>query len=179
MCRELEACVHCQAFDSSSEHCKDCNFDLDFLENDFIEKSSHQFEPESPCVARTSFDCKYKYSGETNQHIFNHSKQNYKPYTSVKLNVTNVWVVLHTFDGTREICSDLVTGLSLGAGALVLLIGLLSIFIYKCCIVIDDRRQYANFRKEVENMKSGVNQNASELYKSPITRFENPMFGKG
>ena len=94
--------------------------------------------------------------------------------------MTNVWVVLHTSDGTREVCSDLVTGLSLGAGALVLLIGLLSIFIYKCCIVIDDRRQYANFRKEVENMKSGVNQNASELYKSPITRFENPMYeGKG
>ena len=174
MCRELEACVHCQAFDSRPEHCKDCNFDLDYLENDFIEKSSHQFEPESPCVAKTSFDCKYKYSGETNQHIAVANT-----ITSVKLNVTNVWVVLHTSDGTREICSDLVTGLSLGAGALVLLIGLLSIFIYKCCIVIDDRRQYANFRKEVENMKSGVNQNASELYKSPITRFENPMFGKG
>ena len=176
MCRELEACVHCQAFDSSPEHCKDCNFDLDFLENDFIEKSSHQFEPESPCVAKTSFDCKYKYSGIKQINTSTDSRQN---LTSVKLNVTNVWVVLHTFDGKREICSDLVTGLSLGAGALVLLIGLLSIFIYKCCIVIDDRRQYANFRKEVENMKSGVNQNASELYKSPITRFENPMFGKG
>lgn len=93
--------------------------------------------------------------------------------------MTNVWVVLHTFDGTVEVCSGLVTGLSVGAGALVLLLGLLSICFYKCCIVIDDRRQYANFRKEVENMKSGVNQNASELYKSPITRFENPMFGKG
>lgn len=93
--------------------------------------------------------------------------------------MTNVWVVLHTWGGTREVCSGLVTGLSLGAGALVLLLGLLSICFYKCCIVIDDRRQYANFRKEVENMKSGVNQNASELYKSPITRFENPMFGKG
>ena len=97
----------------------------------------------------------------------------------MKLNVTNVWVVLHTFDGAQEICSDLVTGLSLGAGALVLLLGLLSILFYKCCIVIEDRRQYANFRKEVELMKSGVNQNASELYKSPITRFENPTYGKG
>ena len=32
---------------------------------------------------------------------------------------------------------------SLGAGALVLLLGLLSILFYKCYIVIDDRRQYA------------------------------------
>ena len=93
--------------------------------------------------------------------------------------MTNVWVVLHTFDGTKEICSYIATYSSIGAGALVLLLGLLSILFYKCCIVIDDRRQYANFRKEVEKMKSGVNQNASELYKSPITRFENPMFGKG
>ena len=44
------------------------------------------------------------------------------------------------------------TGLSLGAGALVLLLGLLSICFYKCCIVIDDRRQYANFRKQKEKM---------------------------
>ena len=35
------------------------------------------------------------------------------------------------------------------------------------------RQQYAEFKREVENMKSGVNQNASELYKSPITKFEN------
>ena len=69
VCRELEACVHCQAFDSSPEHCRDCNFVLDFLENDFIEESSHQFESDSPCVVKTSIDCKYKYSGITKQLI--------------------------------------------------------------------------------------------------------------
>ena len=63
VCRELEACVHCQAVDSSPEHCKECNFELDFLENDFIEEKSYQFEPDSPCVVKTSIDCKYKYSG--------------------------------------------------------------------------------------------------------------------
>ena len=67
VCRELEACVHCQAFDSSPEHCRDCNFVLDFLENDFIEESSHQFESDSPCVVKTSIDCKYKYSGNNNK----------------------------------------------------------------------------------------------------------------
>ena len=95
------------------------------------------------------------------------------------MNITGeVWVVLHTYDGETEVCSNskIVAG-SISAGV-VLLLGILSIVFYKCFIVIDDRRQYANFRREVENMKSGVNQNASELYKSPITRFENPMFGK-
>lgn len=87
-------------------------------------------------------------------------------------------MVLHTFDGETEVCSNskIVAG-SISAGV-ILLLGILSIVFYKCFIVIDDRRQYANFRREVENMKSGVNQNASELYKSPITKFENPMFGK-
>ena len=65
VCHELEACVHCQAFDARPDHCKDCNFNLDYLENDFIEESTHQFEPESPCVAKTSFECNYKYSGNT------------------------------------------------------------------------------------------------------------------
>ena len=69
VCPQLEACVHCQAFDSSPEHCRDCNFVLDFLENDFIEESSHQFESDSPCVVKTSIDCKYKYSGITKQLI--------------------------------------------------------------------------------------------------------------
>ena len=99
VCRELEACVHCQAFDSSPEHCRDCNFVLDFLENDFIEESSHQFESDSPCVVKTSIDCKYKYSGITEQLTKVQCCQHL--YISVKLNVTNVWVVLHTFGGTR------------------------------------------------------------------------------
>lgn len=89
-----------------------------------------------------------------------------------------VWVVLHTFNSDKLRCAY--TGAYIGGGALamVLLLGLATIIIYKCYIVIDDRKQYANFKREVENMKSGVNQNSSELYKSPITRFENPMFGK-
>ena len=97
----------------------------------------------------------------------------------MRQNITGkVWVVLHTKDGSKETCSNayLIGGFS--SLAAVLAIGLLSIIFYKVFIVIDDRRQYANFKREVENMKSGVNQNASELYKSPITRFENPMFGK-
>ena len=89
-----------------------------------------------------------------------------------------VKVVLHTRDGEKEFCPNLVTPLSIGAGALVFLIGLFSIIFYKCYIEIDGRRQYAKFQREIDSMKSGVNQNASELYKSPITRFENPMFGK-
>ena len=74
--------------------------------------------------------------------------------------------MVHTTEGRDKVCRDLATPLgyitlisttsptplvspphellpSLGAAALVLLLGLLSILFYKCYIVIDDRRQYA------------------------------------
>ena len=38
------------------------------------------------------------------------------------------------------------------------------------------RREYAQFKKEREQMKYATNQN--QMYKSPISKFENPMFGK-
>lgn len=65
-CPELERCVHCQAFEDTAAHCGDCSFTLDYMEEEIINNNNFQFEPESPCVAKTSFDCKYKYSGDKN-----------------------------------------------------------------------------------------------------------------
>ena len=65
-CPELERCVHCQAFEDTAAHCGDCSFTLDYMEEEIINNNNFQFEPESPCVAKTSFDCKYKYSGIKN-----------------------------------------------------------------------------------------------------------------
>ena len=161
LCAELSSCVECQVFSSGpeKERCEFCKFEAVFMEAS--EVTLYDFDPGSPCTVKNDGGCSFTYS--------------------VKLNQTGeVWVVLHTSNGVKEKCPPigLYGGIGIGAGALVLLIGLLSILVYKCYIVVDDRRQYASFQKEADRMKSGVNQNASELYKSPITRFENPMFGK-
>jgi len=161
LCAELSGCVECQVFNSGpdKDRCEFCNFETVSMESSEVEL--YDFDPGSPCTVKNAKGCRYTFS--------------------VRMNQTGlVWVVLHTEDGVTQQCPPigLFAGLGIGAGALVLLIGLLSILFYKCYIVIDDRRQYASFQKEADRMKSGVNQNASELYKSPITRFENPMFGK-
>ena len=158
VCHEVVDCVQCQAFPGQLEDsCADCTFILEEMEEENI--NTNNYDEGSPCEARNDNNCRFRYS--------------------VKLREDGkVKVVLHTRDGSREFCPNLVTPLSIGAGALVFLIGIFSIFFYKCYIEIDGRRQYAKFQRDIDTMKSGVNQNASELYKSPITRFENPMFGK-
>ena len=157
VCQEVLDCVQCQAFPHPDHSCDDCTFTLE--EREEIDINSANYDEGSPCEGRNYNNCKFRYS--------------------VKLmEDRKVKVVLHTRDGEKEFCPNLVTPLSIGAGALVFLIGLFSIIFYKCYIEIDGRRQYAKFQREIDSMKSGVNQNASELYKSPITRFENPMFGK-
>ena len=61
---------------------------------------------------------------------------------SARINETGaVWVVLHTFSGEPQICPDIAVPLGISAGVLflVLLIGLITILVYKCYIVVVDR----------------------------------------
>jgi len=157
-CSEVEDCVKCLAFKDATEDCRNCNFELEFIEDDFLREKNFTFD--STCERNKDLDCKYKYS--------------------VNLNESgNVWAVLHTFDGEKLRCKLYTLSISLASIGTVLIGGIIALICWKCCAEIHDRQQYAEFKREVENMKSGVNQNASELYKSPITKFENPMFGKG
>ena len=88
--------------------------------------------------------------------------------------------MLHTRNGELEQCSATTLTVSLTSVLSVLVIGLISLLVYKLCIEVHDRRQYAQFKKaEALNMQFAINQNASELYKSPITTTLNPMYGKG
>ena len=159
MCAELRDCVECQAFQSGPEqptNCSQCPLPVRTVE----EEEALALGLTDTCTAANTAGCSYTFSVGWRQD-------------------GELWLVVHSRDGQpSEICPPLGAYVGVGAGVLVLLIGLLSILFFKCYIVIDDRRQYAQFQKDVDMMKSSVNQNASELYKSPITRFENPMFGK-
>ena len=155
VCGEVRDCVQCLAFTQAAHQC-DCSFSLQEREEQDID--SKDYDQGSPCEGWNSNGCKFRFS--------------------VRLREGGLEVVLHTKQGRREFCPNLVTPLSLGAGALVFLIGIFSIIFYKCYIVIDSKREYARFVKQANAMNFPVNQNSSELYKSPITKFENPMFGK-
>ena len=48
----------------------------------------------------------------------------------------------------------------------------------QCYIVIDDRRQYAAYLKEEEMLRYATNHNANAMYRSPITTYRNPTYGK-
>jgi len=161
-CRGLKPCVECQAFGSGplKEDCQSScptfhgrNFTIDTKE---VEDLDGLFEASQTCSGTNDAGCTFTFS--------------------YRMNTTGLWAVLHTRQGESQRCPDLVMPLSLGAGALVLLLGLLSILFYKCYIVIDDRRQYARFQSEAQLAKFGINQ--SGIYKSPITRTVNPMYGK-
>ena len=67
---------------------------------------------------------------------------------------------------------------ALGLVLALLLFGLLFIALWRCCVIVLDRRQYALFLKEAEMARYAANHNANDLYKSPITTFQNPMYGK-
>ena len=155
VCGEVRDCVQCLAFPQPGQLC-DCSFSLEEREEKEIQ--STKYESGSPCEGWNSNGCKFRFS--------------------VILREGELEVVLHTREGRREFCPNLVTPLSIGAGALVFLIGIFSIIFYKCYIVIDSKREYARFVKQANTMNFPVNQNSNELYKSPITKFENPMFGK-
>ena len=78
----------------------------------------------------------------------------------------------------KEICKFYTLGITLGLFAAIVLIGLLTFLFYKCYIVIDDRRQYAAYLKEEEMLRYATNHNANAMYRSPITTYRNPTYGK-
>ena len=89
-------------------------------------------------------------------------------------------MTLHIVDGKKEDCPVAATGMIIGGLlALILLLGLLLVCAYKFCIVISDRKAVAKFEKELANTKFAMNEMPSDIYKSPVTRFENPMYKKG
>ena len=43
---------------------------------------------------------------------------------------------------------------------------------------VSDRREFANYQKNTDMVRRAVYHTPNDMYKSPITKFENPMYGK-
>jgi hypothetical protein len=54
-------------------------------------------------------------------------------------------VSLFIIDGENEECNNPIVGLTVGLFVVILLGGLISILVYKTCILIADRREYARY----------------------------------
>jgi hypothetical protein len=83
-------------------------------------------------------------------------------------------------NGAKEICPNFISTAIISGSicGLIILIGLLTFLFYKCYIVIDDNRQFARYQKEEEMLRYATNHNANTMYKSPISTYRNPMYGK-
>jgi hypothetical protein len=44
---------------------------------------------------------------------------------------------------------------------------------------VSDRREFAKHLRNTDLVKHAVYHTPNDMYKSPITKFENPMYGKG
>ena len=51
-------------------------------------------------------------------------------------------------------------------------------YIWFGTVQVSDRREYARYLKNTDLVKRAVYHTPNDMYKSPITKFENPMFGK-
>lgn len=153
-CAVLRDCVECQAF--SEEDCSTCKFQLEEVN---IGSNQSDWLPDiQPCQFENKQGCTYYFS-------------------SLIDGVHDLQVFLHVINGSREQCgTGLGIWLSIIIVALVLLISLIAIIIYKVFIEVKGRRQVAMFEKQKQQAAYARNDNV--MYKSPITTFKNPMYGK-
>ncbi|XP_017784338.1 PREDICTED: integrin beta-PS-like [Nicrophorus vespilloides] len=75
-------------------------------------------------------------------------------------------------------CSKPIDILALVFGVILstIIVGILTLVIWKLCTTIHDRREYAKF--ENERKQANWNRNDNPLFKTPVTRFENPTFNE-
>ena len=90
-------------------------------------------------------------------------------------------VILHIQENDlkKEICpgiSALAIALPISVFAAILIFGLIGLLVWKAYNEIQDRREYAQFKRNLENVKGAVNINP--LHKPPITTYMNPTYEK-
>ncbi len=142
--------MECQVFESNCQY--DVNYDFRLLE---FNTSKFKDGP-GICKEKNSDGCTFRFA---------FSK--FEP---------TLELLIHTVNGEKQECPPVAQILGITAGILVLLFGVVAILIYFLYIQISDRREYAKFIRERDNFRGAINTNP--LHKSPITRFENPMFEK-
>ncbi len=138
---------------------------LDYTEVQQANATGNATEGSDAAPAACEFDneagCRYRFTSRL------------KPNGQVRV------MLLLEEDGEKEVCQNVnAMAISLGMFGLIILLGLLTLLFWKCYIVIDDRRIYAKFEKESKELRFAANQNPNDIYKSPITEYKNPMYGK-
>ncbi len=164
-CLVLKDCVECLAFGTGplsgqDSACSDCGANIEYAE---VTKDNLTVEAleEAACTFDNDAGCSFT-------------------FTSLPIGDRRISVFLHlTEKGEKDVCPDVnALTISLSLFGAILLIGLLALLIWKCYIVVDDRRIVAKFDKETKDLLYATNQNPNDIYRSPITKYENPMYGK-
>lgn len=161
-CQILAPCVECLAFESGPEwdEIGDCTRCSALIYAEVTPKElANEVKSGEECVATNANGCKFR-------------------YTSDLTSQEEVLTFLHVIDGEREICPKIsAAGITLAAlAAIILISGLVFLLIWKFCIIISDRRQYAKFEKERQKLQFAANENPNDIYRSPITEYKNPMY---
>lgn len=158
-CQVLEDCVECLAFQSGANAENDCRS----CGHVYLQTVNDTFMNQTVCFGLDEDDCEFKFFYENGGEM------------------SSIAAFLLSYpDGEQRKCPPRV-GLAITGGTLIaalVFLGLLGICFYKIYIVVDDRRQYAKFSNEADNLRHASNQNANDMYRSPITLYENPMHGK-
>jgi len=156
-CAEVRECVECLNFETD-QNCSKCLFQTNTIERN-VTSSIGVNDGVTVCSFTNSNKCTYSFT--------------------LSLSSQGIPLVnLISRNGKVELCgTPIYVGLGVGAGILVAIIGILTIIVYKCYIEINDRREYARFQKDLDMASTAVNQMPNEIYKSPITKFQNPTYG--
>ena len=171
-CKILKECVECRAFGSGPKSTNEVS--AEELKPDNIE-TCH-----SSCSSFNMMIKTVKQLGEITESSGQCQAENQEGCLFFYELTPNYGVKLHeTAENLRQECPQTYAlAISMGVFAALLVIGLVTILIYKCVLVIDYKRECAVFERQLKEAKYAANQTPNEMYRSPITKFENPMYGK-
>ena len=152
--------VECRIFETGIVSIEDCNdFQIEVKEIN----NTNTITEEEICEAKNSNGCTF---------YFNIDKKGSD-------NPKDLSVLVHLQEnGLKEICpvNYLSIALPVSVFAAILIFGLIGLLVYKAYNEIQDRREYAQFKRNLENVKGAVNINP--LHKPPITTYMNPTYEK-
>lgn len=174
-CQSLKACVECLAFSSA-----------DLMETFDEENNEH------PDFCLETCELKFKYKEKLSSRIpgdwvnCTHKNDSFCEYTfSYQL---DTWskngpekVFLHiNEDKEKGICPIIVQpdyfGIIIGIAGGIVAVGMLTILLWKAFTTVTDRREFAKFEHERQEMK--FNANSNPIFKQATTTIQNPIYHK-
>ena len=172
-CKILVPHVSCRAFEA--EECTEASVDFDLIE---VNHTNPILNDLYVCEGQNARGCSFRFS----------------PILEGTLSV-----YVHLVDGEKELNCPQSLGLIVSGSifALILLAGVIALLIWKCYIVIQDRREYARYYSHIyfwifaleanftflfffrfleEKNTYNFASNENPLHKSPITQYQNPAW---